>query len=66
MKSVKEFEKRLKDEKIAKLQEKRMRREENKKRRLENERKAEVVQPIKNTAKIKRMKKKMLRKIEKR
>ncbi|XP_052798313.1 coiled-coil domain-containing protein 86-like [Mya arenaria] len=65
-KSVLEFQRRLKEEKNKKHEEKRVRSDENKKRRLENERKAEIVQPIKNTAKIKRMKKKQLRQIQKR
>ncbi|XP_015240363.1 PREDICTED: coiled-coil domain-containing protein 86-like [Cyprinodon variegatus] len=63
---VKQFTAKLKEEKAQKMEEKRKRREENLKRRAENERKAEIVQVIRNTAKIKRMKKKQLRKVEKR
>lgn len=66
LKHIKALSKSIKEDKKAENEEKRMRREVNAKRKLENERKSEVVQVIKNPAKLKRMKKKALRKIEKR
>ncbi|XP_052872733.1 coiled-coil domain-containing protein 86 [Anopheles cruzii] len=66
MKQIKELSQSLKDERKRQNEEKRERREENKRRRLENERKAEIVQIINNPAKLKRMRKKQLRMIEKR
>lgn len=66
IKHIKELSKSIKDERKVENERKRQRREENAKKKLENERKSEIVQIIKNPAKLKRMKKKALRKIEKR
>ncbi|XP_053140992.1 coiled-coil domain-containing protein 86 [Hemicordylus capensis] len=65
-KLVKDLAQQLEEEKRREREEKKQRREENLKRRLENERKAEVVQVIRNPLKLKRAKKKQLRRIEKR
>jgi len=56
----------LLEQKNQKKEEMRKKIEENKAKKLENERKAEQFQVIKNPAKIKRMKKKQLRQLEKR
>ncbi|NXG37813.1 CCD86 protein, partial [Dromaius novaehollandiae] len=65
-KLVKDLARQLQEGKQKERAEKKRRREENLKRRLENERKAEIVQVIRNPLKLKRAKKKQLRRVEKR
>lgn len=64
--SIKNYQKELKETAAKEKEEKRLRSEENKKRREENIKKAEIVQNITDSSKIKRMKKKQLRQIQKR
>ncbi|XP_049290638.1 coiled-coil domain-containing protein 86 [Anopheles funestus] len=66
IKQIKQLSNSIKETRRRENEEKRLRREENTRRRLENARKSEVVQIIKNPAKLKRMRKKQLRMVEKR
>ncbi|VVC34122.1 Cgr1-like [Cinara cedri] len=66
IKKTRELSRTLINERNAANEARKERRRENIKRRAENQKKSEVVQVIKNPAKIKRMRKKALRQIEKR
>ncbi|KAB0803725.1 hypothetical protein PPYR_00695 [Photinus pyralis] len=66
LKRTKEASRSIKAQKEEEKEQKKQRRRENLKKREENSRKAEIVQVIKNPNKIKRMKKKQLRSIQKR
>ncbi|CAH1975935.1 unnamed protein product [Acanthoscelides obtectus] len=66
LKHVKELSDSIKATKQAEKEMKKQRRRENLKRQQENQKKSEIVQVITNTKKLKKMKKKQLRMIEKR
>ncbi|KAK5967673.1 Coiled-coil domain-containing protein 86 [Trichostrongylus colubriformis] len=66
MKQAKLLQQEIRERQLQEKQERIERKKEQEKRRLENERKGEVVQVIKNTAKLRKVKKKQLRMIEKR
>lgn len=66
LKHVKEMSREIKAKKQAEKEAKKERRRANLKRAAENQRKSEIVQVITNTAKLKKIKKKHLRMIQKR
>ncbi|XP_046738703.1 coiled-coil domain-containing protein 86 [Diprion similis] len=66
MKRIKELSRSVIARRESEREAKKQRRIENLKRAEENRKKSEIVQVIKNTSKIKKMKKKNLRKLEKR
>ncbi|XP_065168921.1 coiled-coil domain-containing protein 86 [Atheta coriaria] len=66
LKLAKDASRAIKEEKAQEKEAKKERRRENLRRQEENLKRSEIVQVIKNTSKIKKMKKKHLRQIEKR
>ncbi|KAL0267290.1 UNVERIFIED_CONTAM: hypothetical protein PYX00_009605 [Menopon gallinae] len=66
LKRIKSLTKNIVDARNEEIEQKKERRRKNLKRQEENRLKSEIVQHIKNPAKIKRMKRKHLRNIEKR